>query len=71
MRDDGSLGSRCPVQDGKTWSDLGSVFELEAACLANRLDASGKERAIMEGSWASVLSSWVSVFVPFTELGKP
>lgn len=50
MGDDDGLGSRCTAEDSKMLSDLGSVFELEAACLANRLDVGWKEREMKEGS---------------------
>lgn len=49
-RDADGSGSRCAADDSKTLSDSESSFELEAVCLANRLDVGRKERAITEGS---------------------
>lgn len=44
----------------ETLSGSGSIFVLEAACFANRLDVGRKKKQIKEGSEVSVLRSWVN-----------
>lgn len=63
VRSDGGLGSRCTSKGSNTLSNLGSVFELGAACFASRLDVSGKERAIKEEYQGKI-------GVAFIEMGK-